>query len=274
VRGFGGRAVEPLAVSGYTSAMKIRVVREERSPAAAAGHLDVLVHPEWASTWPWLAQGTTVRGVDFALAAGGAPEAWAALGATSGCAAVVHARQPHGAAVGVRGPGSAGFHLAPDADAHLTRSAGTLLGVTTADCVPATLVHPGRRVVGIVHAGWRGAAAGILERAIRRLEVSFGLPARELHLHLGPSICGACYEVGPEVHDQLGLDAPEGPTPVDLPAALADRAVARGLSTERVTRSGWCTLCTGRELLYSHRGGDAGRQVGFVGVRPAGPGGA
>lgn len=225
-----------------------------------------LVHPEWAAAFPWLIQGTTQRPDDFALSTPGALDSWARLRAATGCTAAVHARQPHGASVGVRAPESAGLHLAADADGHVTRMPGAILGVTTADCVPVTLVAPEARTVGMIHAGWRGAAAGILDRGVDRLWSAFGVAAADLHLHLGPSICGDCYEVGPEVHAALGLAEPHGPTPIDLPEVLGRRAVELGIRAEAITRSGWCTLCTGRDLLYSHRGGDAGRQVGFVGM--------
>lgn len=232
----------------------------------ASGGLDLLIHPEWASTWEWLVQGTTCRPEDFALTSPGALDAWTRLRTETDCPSAVHARQPHGTTVGVRAPIGDGLHVAADSDGHLTRSPGALLGVTTADCVPATLVAPDARAVGMIHAGWRGAAGGILENGIARMGSAFGVAPQELHLHLGPSICGDCYEVGPEVHVALDLPEPPGPTPVDLPAALGRRAVDAGVPAAAITRSSWCTRCTGRDLLYSHRGGDAGRQIGFVGI--------
>lgn len=236
------------------------------------------MHPEWAERWPRLVQGTTTRSSDFAAspsAAAGAdvigPSAratWDRLRAATGCAAAIHARQPHAARVDVRAPRSVGFTLAPPADGHLTREPGVLLGVTVADCVPITLHAPGARVVGAVHAGWRSAAAGILERALHRLRDSFGVRPSDLDIHLGPSICGSCYEVGPEVFEAMGLDTPSEPTPIDLPAALGVRAALAGVDPARITRSAWCTRCSD-STLWSHRGGDAGRQVGFVGLHRA-----
>jgi len=251
--------------------VKIRSILEEERAGSERSRAEMLVHPEWEAEWPWLVQGTTTRAHDFALDSPAVLEAWSWLSATTGCSAAVHARQPHGAAVGVRTPDGPGLHVVADADGHLSRAAGAVLGVTTADCVPVTLVHPESRAVGMVHAGWRGAAARILEAAIDTLGDAFGASADELHLHFGPSICYDCYEVGPEVHAALGLPEPSRPAPVDLAGALADRAVGAGVHGDAITRSAWCTRCTGREILYSHRGGDTGRQVGFVGLRPAFP---
>lgn len=228
------------------------------------------MHPGWSAEWTGLIQGTTTRDRDFALGAGGAHTPWSELADVLGCRTAVHARQPHGTSVGVRSPRGTGFHLAADADGHLTRTPGVLVGVTTADCVPITLVArssaPTPMAVAIIHAGWRGAAGGILERGLARMAGAFGVPPRDLDLHLGPSICGECYEVGPEVHEALGFDRPGGAAPVDLAGALAARAIAAGVGPHRITRSGWCTRCNGHELLYSHRGGDVGRQVSFVAI--------
>ncbi|HSM05211.1 MAG TPA: polyphenol oxidase family protein [Longimicrobiales bacterium] len=233
-----------------------------------------LVHPSWSQRWPWLVQGVTVPGEgrdrDFGLfgsgPAGVVVEWWEGLLLATGMTAVVHARQPHGATVRVHTLAGPGLHLSAPADAHAGRDAGLLMAVTVADCVPAFLVAQRARAVAMVHAGWRGAAAGILERAVALLGERFGVHPGETALHLGPSICGDCYEVGPEVHEALGEPVPDGPMPVDLPANLARRARSLGIPEEETTRSSLCTLC-GPVDFFSHRRGDAGRQVGFLGVR-------
>ena len=260
------------------------------------------VHPEWEARFPWLVQGTTARGRsegeggggDFALftdpPAPGARVSWEGLGEHLGFAVIAHSRQLHGRVLLVHGgeplvpgeqllapgregrdrmpSGGARLTLGPDADGHATGSKGVLLGVTVADCVPVFLVDPGERVVGLLHAGWRGAVAGILERGVELLGDEFGSLPGDLHLHLGPAICGECYEVGPEVHLALGLPEPGEPSPVDLRGHLASRAVAAGVGEGRITESAWCTLCEGSPF-FSHRRGDGGRQVGFLGIRPS-----
>jgi copper oxidase (laccase) domain-containing protein len=139
-----------------------------------------------------------------------------------------------------------------------------LLAVTIADCVPVFVVDAGARAVCLLHAGWRGTAAGVLERGLERMTAR-GMGA-DVHVHLGPAICGSCYEVGPEVFAALGEPVPSRPTPIDLRGVLARRAVAAGVDPSRVTVSAHCTRCTGSEL-FSHRGGDRGRQVGYLGIR-------
>jgi YfiH family protein len=261
-----------------------------------------LQHPEWSDSFPWLIQGTTTRGApdrpfDFALFdtatdADVARSHWEALRASVGARTVVHARQVHGAEVrwygdaarhagGAERVGGGGYpgggpppHLADPCDGHATTERSVLLAVTTADCVPVFLVDPRRRAVAIAHAGWRGVAAGVLERALEVLARpgSPGAPhpaprGQDLHVHFGPAICGSCYEVGPEVFRGLGLPAPGRPSPLDLRAVLAERAIASGVPSTRITISEHCTRCTDSGL-FSHRGGDAARQVGYLGLRP------
>lgn len=247
-----------------------RTVRER----SVAG-LPWLVHPEWEEAFPWLAQGSTGRGdVDepFDLALFGEASTarevlrrWETLLRGVGFTRAVHAHQLHGAAVRFHRRGAPGLLVAEPCDGHATVDADVLMAVTTADCVPVSVVDPTRRAAALLHAGWRGAAAGILERGVAVLAERVASDASHLHVHLGPSICGRCYEVGPEVFEALGLTRPAAPEPLDLRAALAERAVAAGVQACNVTISGHCTRCG--EGFFSHRGGDAERQVGFLGVR-------
>lgn len=242
--------------------------------------LPLLAHPGWRERFPWLVQGITGRGApdrpfDLRLfgpgPSGPALERWERLGRTLDFARLVHARQVHGARVVFHRDSGPGLLLVGKGDGHATDRPGILLTVSLADCVPVYLVGPALPAVALLHAGWRGTAAGILERGLAVLEDRLALSPGDLHLHLGPAICGDCYEVGPEVHEALGGDRPGKPEPVDLRADLAARAARRGVPTERISVSELCTRC-GDGGLFSHRGGDEGRQVGYLGIRPAAPG--
>jgi len=263
-----------------------RVVRE-----VAADALPALVHPEWAQAFRWLVQGTTRRGpegrpFDLGLFSGGLDEevvreGWSRLAEETGADRVVHAHQVHGARVRLWGEWNGASEwdgarggaesvdppiLVEPCDGHATGEPGVLLAVTTADCVPVFVVDPGGRAVAMLHAGWRGAAAGILEEGLSTMLRALGSEMADLHVHLGPAICGSCYEVGPEVFEALGRPVPAAPTPIDLRSILAERAVEAGVERERITVSAHCTRCTGSGL-FSHRGGDAHRHVGYLGIR-------
>ena len=169
------------------------------------------------------------------------------------------AHQVHGVRVVVHHAAWEGWLRVRGADGHVAATGGTALAVTIADCVPVFIAHPSG-VVALLHAGWRGTAGGILREGLAALE-RLGLPAGDLALHLGPAICGRCYEVGPDVHRQLTGRDVAGPAPVDLRAILAAQAHAAGV--RNVSVSAWCTRCD-NDRFYSHRAGDAGRQLAVV----------
>lgn len=229
---------------------------------------------------------------DFGLTTAASPSElvrrYEALGTELGFARVALARQVHGSRIvttGGAGPGGgtpdrsvAGaprivFH--GPADGILTARPGVLVAVTAADCVPVYLLHPGSRTVGLLHAGWRGIASGVLESALDLLRARGACPT-EVRLHLGPAICGRCYEVGPEVPRALGLSPAElwgerrESGRLDLRATLGRRAMAAGVPSDHVSRSGRCTRCE-PDQFHSHRGTGirAGRMAAFLGVRRA-----
>lgn len=237
-----------------------------------------VTHPGWGERLPWLAQGTTARGEEgFDLRLFGEPASgdvlsrWRLLREGTGFSRAVHARQLHGTGLLTHRAGPAGLFLADGVDGHLTRAPGVLLTVSLADCVPVFLVDPEARAVALLHAGWRGIAAGIAGAGVEALASLGGGDPGRCRAHLGPSICGSCYEVGPEVHGALGLPVPDGPRPVDLRVELVRRLTDAGLREAGVSVTGRCTLCDGGDF-YSHRGGDAGRQVAYVGIREEAPG--
>lgn len=236
------------------------------------------VHPGWEERFPRVVQGVTGRGEgrprDMALfgeEGGGAPvhRRWHALARRIGGEVWVHGEQVHGSRVALHRPGGSGIRLVPACDGHLSAAPGVVLTVSLADCVPVFLLDPTTPAVGLLHAGWRGAAAGIVERGIGALADRLGSAPRDLHVYLGPAICGECYEVGPEVHRALGLEEPPVPEPVDLRGVLGRRAEEAGVRPERVERSELCTRC-GPGIFFSHRAGDRGRQIAFLGLRREG----
>ncbi len=258
----------------------------------------------WADRFPWLFAGITHAGsapdpFDLRLfgeaASPRAAARWTDLLHASAFETIVHSKQVHetrivvhdggaggvdGVAVGVNGVAVGVDEVAVGvqrvaggdreteggADGHATAEAGVLMAITVADCVPVYLLDAEERAVALLHAGWRGTAAGILPGGISLLGERWGSDPGGLLVHLGPAICGACYEVGPEVFGELGLEVPAQAAPVDLRDALARQARAAGVPPESITISGLCTLC-GDGNLFSHRGGRSERQAAVLGVR-------
>ena len=184
---------------------------------------------------------------------------WAVVRETAaekGVMRLATASQVHGNHVLVHAPGWDGWLRGPKADGHVAVERGTAVIITIADCVPVFLAHPSG-AIALLHSGWRGTAARIVEQGIAAL-IRRGFPASELRMHLGPAICGECYEVSADVYRQVTGEAADKPRPVDLRAVIAGHAKALGL--RHVTSSALCTRCD-NDRFFSHRAGDAGRQI-------------
>ena len=169
------------------------------------------------------------------------------------------AAQVHGNRVLTHDGSWRGWLRGDEADGHFVAIRGTAAAVTVADCVPVFIAHPSGAML-ILHAGWRGTAGRILETGLAALAAVGNAPG-DARIHLGPAICGTCYEVSADVYQQLTGRDPGKPTPVDLRAILTDQARAAGV--RRVTTSPMCTRCN-NDRFFSHRAGDAGRQLGVI----------
>ncbi|MDH3734544.1 MAG: polyphenol oxidase family protein, partial [Gemmatimonadota bacterium] len=210
----------------------------------------------------------------FSVSAGSGDElleVYSGLAEQSGFRAIAVPRQVHGADVetiyrdGASGEGATRVLLAGRVDGLVTGDAGVLLASTAADCVPVYLCDPEARAVGLVHAGWRGVVSGILERGLEAL-AGVGAETQRVRVHLGPAICGACYEVDARVLRHFGSSSEKAQ--LDLRGALIQQAMVAGARARNVTVSTHCTSC-GDADLHSHRasGGKAGRMAAFTGFR-------
>src|SRR5260370_36682165 len=89
--------------------------------------------------------------------------------------------------------------VAPQGDAALSSQLDLLLGIQTADCVPILLADRRGRVVGAVHAGWRGTLGRVVAKALGRMQLEFGTRPEDVVAALGPANGPRCCEGGPVV---------------------------------------------------------------------------
>jgi len=144
-----------------------------------------------------------------------------------------------------------------EADGQATALPGLGVMVLTADCLPVALGSAG--AVAMLHAGWRGLAAGVLEEGVRAMrDLGAG---DQIVAVIGPGAGACCYEVGAEVHAALG-SGDSAARHIDLHAIARERLLAAGVS--RVRDLGICTICD--RAFFSHRreGARAGRQAGVA----------
>ncbi len=184
---------------------------------------------------------------------------WSALLTDIGARGICVAPQVHGATVLPHVTSWDGFLRTPPADGHATQERGLALAVTIADCAPVFIAHPSG-AVAIVHSGWRGTEARIMDQAIRVLGRA-GLSPDELYVHIGPAICGRCYEVSADVRARLTGETSNRPGNVDIRSLIAEQA--RDAGVIRISVSSACTKCD-NSSFFSHRAGDSGRQVAVI----------
>ncbi|HEV8597455.1 MAG TPA: polyphenol oxidase family protein [Candidatus Dormibacteraeota bacterium] len=149
-----------------------------------------------------------------------------------------------------------------DVDALVTDRPGMTLFATFADCYPIVLWDPEKRVAGLVHAGWRGTAAGVAGAAAGFMRDEFG--CRHIRAGIGPGICGRCYEVGDEVAAKFDArfvgPSSGGRWLLDLAAANTAQLKAEGVKA--VYDIGMCTKES--YLFPSHRRHPDGKRFGAI----------
>jgi hypothetical protein len=188
-------------------------------------------------------------------------------------------------------------------DGMISNTAGLLLAIKTADCVPVLVADLKRRVVGAFHAGWRGTVSRVLEKGVGEMRRQFGSAPRDLRAAIGPCVRRCCYAVGEDVRAEfesqftyanelfeevfdsnaihirypllfLNQRAPGhgdlGPKiHLDLIAANKRQLEDAGVRDEYITVVEGCTACDTKRF-FSHRAefGKTGRMMAVIGIRP------
>ncbi len=245
----------------------------ERRETPVPGPVPRLELADWATRFGVVA-GITTRANDFNLGlttaapAREVTEHWRQLATAMrpGFQSMVGGLQVHGTTVARHRTAVGSWTIKDGVDGHVTPERGVLLLVSVADCVPVYLCHPLTGALGLLHAGWRGTAAGMLEAGVAAM-TDLGTPTGEIVMHCGVGICGSCYEVGPEVIRAVSGVEVTSAQSLDLRAELARRGQQVGVA--EVSISPWCTAHDSTEF-FSHRrsAGRDGRMLGYLG-RPA-----
>ena len=163
------------------------------------------------------------------------------------------------------------------ADACITQEPQVACTIMVADCLPLMFTDDVGRVVAAAHAGWRGLAAGVLERTVHGVCEQAGVAPAQVRVWLGPCIGPDAFEVGDDVRQAFtALDAPQAdkaagyfkPHPSHPNKWLADLA---GLARLRLAALGvtsvagndsspeWCTVSQRSRLFSYRRDGVTGR---------------
>ncbi len=151
-------------------------------------------------------------------------------------------------------------HRYPECDGLITCTPGLTLVVFTADCTPILLHDPVTGAVGAVHAGWRGTAADIAGKAVRRMAEEFGCDPKNIRAAIGPNIGPCCFQTDGDVPEAMGQTfgpaaeewvRPDGEKYYVNMKTINALALRRA-GVELIDISGECTMCR-NEKYWSHR---------------------
>jgi YfiH family protein len=162
----------------------------------------------------------------------------------------------------------AGKFPSNEADAAITSRAGCVCAVMTADCMPLFLCSRDGSKVAVVHAGWRGIADGIIERAVQKFEQ----PASSILAWAGPTIGPQHFEIGDDVRQQLA--GPDGAYTRSIKSSnngkwLADLYVLAGfrlaqLGVIEFGYDGSCTYADQQQFFSYRRDNLTGRMASII----------
>jgi YfiH family protein len=147
-------------------------------------------------------------------------------------------------------------------DALITDQPGVTVAVRTADCVPVLVYDRRRKVAAAIHAGWRGALAGIVPKTIQLMIARFSTDEADVRVSIGPSAGSCCYEVDEAVLEPLRSGSTEWSSllkdrrgnraKLDLKALVKRQAAQIGIDRDHITTVNLCTICH-PHLFFSYR---------------------
>ncbi|MEA3363365.1 MAG: peptidoglycan editing factor PgeF [Thermodesulfobacteriota bacterium] len=165
--------------------------------------------------------------------------------------------------------------LTVEVDAIVTNQPGIMIGILTADCFPLLIWHEKKKIAAAIHAGWRGAANGLIAKVVQTIHNNFDCPAAELQVAIGPGIGAHTYEVDRPVRDafrqgsgywnEISKETKLGHWQLDIPLSCQLQLENSGVKPQNIEIAEQCTCCH-PELFFSHRrdNGVCGRQIAFI----------
>lgn len=173
------------------------------------------------------------------------------------------ARQVHGNHIEtVEKPG-----IFDDTDGLVTKTPDLAIGIRVADCAAVLAADPQNRVIGAFHAGWKGAASGIVLRGLQRM-ISLGAVPEGILVYTSPCISQKNFEVGEEVAVQFPDEFVDRKTyvkpHVDLAGFVRHQLLEAGVREQNIQMSGECTIENDKFYSYRRERGKAGRMLAMI----------
>ena len=154
-----------------------------------------------------------------------------------------------------------------EADAIVTDTVGLAIGVRTADCLPALLYDPVRRVIAAVHAGWKSTKLDIARKTVELLRSAYGVDPKNIRAAIGPCIRRESCAVGPEFMEYFPRDTVKTPEGLhfDILGANMRQLTRAGVKREHVFDSGLCSFRDAARFHSFRRDADrSGRMISVL----------
>ena len=155
-----------------------------------------------------------------------------------------------------------------DCDALVTNKENIALVVSVADCVPVMLFDSVNKVIGVIHAGWRGTSEKITAKTIRAIKNKYGVEPENLRAYIGPSAGVCCYEVDKKIAGKFSNQAvfyKNNKIYLDLKMENMIQLSSEGVIKANIQISKQCTICDS-DIFFSYRreGKKAGRMLAVI----------
>ena len=155
-------------------------------------------------------------------------------------------------------------------DGIVTNKKGLILSIQVADCIPIYLFDKKDYNIGLIHAGWRGVIAGIIENSIKQMKELDSKPI-DIEVLLGPSIRQCCFEVGIEVgklfNGKFKKISKSDRTHLDLQSAVIDKLINMNIQYKNIIDIKECTSWSAQYHSFRRDGDKAGRMIAMMGWR-------
>ncbi len=179
-------------------------------------------------------------------------------------APLVLVQQVHGRRIKtVRTKPKTGLSYFSGCDALITEKRGLMIGILTADCLPVFLYDRRRNAIGLIHAGWRGIAKGIVPATIRKMQRLYQSRPADMLAGIGPHISARHYEIDAATARKLGLPAKDA-TQADLGKLVRDQLRQSGVPENNIETTLICTYASRQCYSYRRQGKKAGRLLSFL----------
>jgi hypothetical protein len=188
---------------------------------------------------------------------------------------LIHMRQIHSDSVLIA-DSTMNFTAPPQCDALITNLTNVPLMVMSADCTPILIYDPIHHAIGAVHAGRAGALKSILPKTLHAMKEHFSTSPEDVHIVLGPSIHGCCYEVNETIANEVkeagyedALLYQKEKVFLDVNTILYLQLRAMGIASHCIESASQCTSCHSQEYFsYRAQRQDTGRIAGVIVLRP------